>query len=155
MGKESSVESPAWLSIREAAAYLQVGEPTIYRWMRDNRITYRKVGDSTRFLREDLDAVIEVFPSARESDHNRGFCPSCHHDHLIEGTVRSTGLLYFQPARTRFWTLKDSNLKVRALMCSRCGVIVLRGDIEKLSALQASAAEPAAAAPGEEDSKGG
>ena len=26
-----------WYSIREAAEYLDVGEPTIYRWMRDGQ----------------------------------------------------------------------------------------------------------------------
>ena len=53
-----------WFSIKEAAEYLDVGEPTLYRWMRENKITYRKVGDSTRFWQEDLDAVMEVFHSA-------------------------------------------------------------------------------------------
>ena len=38
-----------WYSIGEAAEYLDVGEPTLYRWMRDGKITFRKVGDSTRF----------------------------------------------------------------------------------------------------------
>ena len=32
-----------WYSIKEAAEYLDVGEPTLFRWMREGKITYRKV----------------------------------------------------------------------------------------------------------------
>jgi excisionase family DNA binding protein len=49
---------PTWYTIREAAEYLSVGEQTIYRWMREGKLTYRKIGDSTRFLRRDLDGMI-------------------------------------------------------------------------------------------------
>ena len=55
--------APGWFTIREAAEYLAIGEPTLYRWMRDGKITFRKIGDSTRFLKEDLDAFVQVFPS--------------------------------------------------------------------------------------------
>ena len=55
------LNKPEWFTIKDAAAYLEIGEPTIYRWMRDCRMTYRKVGDSTRFLQEDLDALVEIF----------------------------------------------------------------------------------------------
>jgi len=139
MATAHEANGPGWFTIREAAAYLQVGEPTIYRWMRDGRMTYRKVGDSTRFLKEDLDAVVEVFPSARDATRVTEFCPSCHHDVLVPGDLRSTGLVGFHPTQTRFWTLKDSTVKTQALMCARCGVIVLRGDPAKLAALQRTA----------------
>ncbi|WP_160164665.1 helix-turn-helix domain-containing protein, partial [Pedosphaera parvula] len=85
-----------WYSIKEAAEYLDVGEPTLYRWMRDGKITYRKVGDSTRFWQEDLDAVMEVFHSAKDVDRAREVCPICRHDELVEGKVQSTGLNYFR-----------------------------------------------------------
>src|ERR1700692_1114122 len=88
-----------WHSIKEAAQYLDIGEPTLYRWMREGKITYRKVGDSTRFWQEDLDAVMQVFHSAKDLDKAREVCPVCHHDDLIEGTVRSTGLNYFVPKK--------------------------------------------------------
>ena len=61
------IKKSAWYSIKEAAEYLEIGEPTLYRWMRDRKITFRKVGDSTRFLQEDLDAVVEVFHSERDA----------------------------------------------------------------------------------------
>ena len=125
-----------WYSIREAAEYLDVGEPTLYRWMRDGKITYRKVGDSTRFWKEDLDSVMEVFHSAKDLDKAREVCPVCHHEELVEGRVRSTGLNYFVPKKTRFWTLKDSYVETHARMCTRCGAVVWFGDVTKLEKLR-------------------
>jgi len=91
---ENDETSPAkkWFSIKEAAEYLDVGEPTLYRWMRENKITYRKVGDSTRFWREDLDSVMEVFHSTRDLEKAREVCPVCRHDELVAGKVGRTGL---------------------------------------------------------------
>src|SRR5882762_9421530 len=129
-----------WFSIKEAAEYLDVGEPTLYRWMRENKITYRKVGDSTRFWQEDLDAVMEVFHSSKDLDKAREVCPVCNHDELVEGKVRTTGLNYFTPRKTKFWTLRDSFISTSAKMCARCGAIIWFGDLEKLSSLQEKAA---------------
>jgi DNA binding domain, excisionase family len=128
-----------WFSIKEAADYLDVGEPTLYRWMRENKITYRKVGDSTRFWQEDLDSVMEVFHSSKDLDKAREVCPVCNHDELVEGKVRTTGLNYFTPRKTKFWTLKDSFVQTSAKMCARCGAIIWFGDLEKLTSLQKKA----------------
>ncbi|MEO5804490.1 MAG: helix-turn-helix domain-containing protein [Verrucomicrobiota bacterium] len=124
-----------WYSIKEAAEYLDVGEPTLFRWMREGKITYRKVGDSTRFWQEDLDAVMEVFHSEKELDNVKKICPLCHLGKLVEGVFRSTGLNYFQPAKTKFWTLQASNISSQAFMCDRCGAISHFGDAKKLSML--------------------
>jgi excisionase family DNA binding protein len=154
MEKTEQVSKTKWYSIKEAAEYLDVGEPTLYRWMREGKITYRKVGDSTRFWQEDLDSVMEVFHSARDADKAREVCPVCHHDEMVDGKVRSTGLNYFVPKQTKFWTLKDSYLETNARMCTRCGAIALFGDTAKLGALRVqphpadgSQAEPAPKAP--------
>ncbi len=128
-----------WYSIREAAEYLDVGEPTLYRWMREGKITFRKVGDSTRFWQEDLDSVMEIFPSAKGLDKAREVCPVCRHDELVEGRVRSTGLNYFNLQKAKFWTLKDSFIATKAKMCARCGAIVWFGDLEKLALLRKEA----------------
>ena len=125
-----------WYSIQEAAEYLDVGEPTLYRWMRDGKITYRKVGDSTRFWQEDLDSVMQVFHSTKDLDKVGEVCPVCRHDELIEGQVRSTGLNYFTPKKSKFWTLKDSFVATKAKMCARCGAIVWFGDLVKLAKLR-------------------
>lgn len=139
MDKTESATLKRWFSIKDAAEYLDVGEPTLYRWMRENKITYRKVGDSTRFWQEDLDSVMEVFHSSRDLGKAREVCPVCHHDVLVEGRVRTTGLNYFAPLRTRFWTLKDSFIPTTARMCARCGAIVWFGDAAKLSKLRQQA----------------
>ena len=125
-----------WYSIREAAEYLDVGEPTLYRWMREGKITYRKVGDSTGFWKEDLDSVMQVFHSAKDLDKAREVCPICRHDELVEGRVRGTGLVYFVPKKTKFWTLKDSFVETTARMCTRCGAVTWFGDTEKLGKLR-------------------
>jgi excisionase family DNA binding protein len=135
-----------WYSIREAAEALDVGEPTLYRWMREGKITYRKVGDSTRFWQEDLDSVMEVFHSAKDADKAKEVCPVCRHDDLIVGAVRSTGLNYFVPQKTKFWTLKDSSIPTTARMCARCGAVVWFGDTTKLASLRIQA-QPKEASP--------
>jgi excisionase family DNA binding protein len=127
---------PKWYSIREAAEYLDVGEPTLYRWMREGKITYRKVGDSTRFWQEDLDSVMQVFHSEKNLDKAREVCPVCRHTELVEGRVRGAGLVYFVPKKTKFWTLKDSFVETKAWMCTRCGAIAWFGDAAKLATLR-------------------
>jgi len=139
-------KSKAWYSIKEAAEYLDIGEPTIYRWMRDGKITFRKVGDSTRFWKEDLDAVMEVFPSDKDLKKVQTLCPICHHDDMVEGRVQSTGLNYFRPKKTKFWTLKDVNVETRAFMCRRCGGVVWFGDAGKLNSLKTDAGKKSSAA---------
>jgi excisionase family DNA binding protein len=127
-----TTNKPLWFSIAQAAEYLNVGEPTLYRWMRDGKITFRKVGDSTRFLQEDLDEVVQVVKSQKKALEVRQTCPACGGPDLVEGTIRTTGLVHFQPAKTKFWTLADSTVGIAARMCGRCGVISLLGDQEKL-----------------------
>lgn len=139
MENDSIPAKKRWFSIQTAAEYLDVGEPTLYRWMRDGKITFRKVGDSTRFWQEDLDAVMQVFHSAKDLDKAREVCPVCRHDELLEGHVRSTGLNYFRPRRTRFWTLKAGDIPTTAKMCARCGALLWFGDTAHLAALRADA----------------
>ena len=137
MEQTESAPKKKWYSIREAAEYLDIGEPTIYRWMREGKITYRKVGDSTRFWREDLDSVMQVFHSEKDLGQAREACPVCRHTELVEGKVRGAGLVYFVPKKTKFWTLKQSFVDTEARMCTRCGAIAWFGDTAKLAALRA------------------
>jgi len=73
MENEPPPNKTKWYSIQEAAEYLDVGEPTLYRWMREGKITFRKVGDSTRFWQEDLDAVMQVYHSAKDLERRARF----------------------------------------------------------------------------------
>ena len=126
---------PKWLSIKEAADYLDIGEPTLYRWMREGQITFRKVGDSTRFLQEDLDAVVKVHRSQREIEKVRGTCPHCKEPGLVEGLVQSTGRLYFKLKEAKFWTLKENSVPTTARMCRNCGAISIFGDLDVVEQL--------------------
>ena len=130
---EPATTKRKWYSIREAADYLDVGEPTLYRWMREGKMTYRKVGDSTRFWQEDLDSVMEVFHSEKDLNKTREVCPACQ---LVEGRVRGAGLVHFVPKNTKFGTLKDSFVGTNARMCTRCGAIAWFGDTAKLEPLR-------------------
>ena len=126
---------PQWFTIRDAATYLQIGEPTIYRWMRDGKITFRKIGDSTRFLQEDLDAVVTVHRSAAGKPTSSSKCAVCGGESLISGKCQSTGMLYFVPEKSKFWTIKPSTVPLQSTMCSECGHISLAGDIKHLNEL--------------------
>ena len=126
---------PSWYTIKGAAEYLQVGEPTIYRWMKENKITFRKVGDSTRFLQEDLDAVIVIHPSKEKVEKVKERCPFCNHEELISGKGQSTGHIYFVPTKTKFWTFSTGTIKTESKMCRRCGGISFFGDTEHLEKL--------------------
>lgn len=140
---------PKWFSIKEAAEYLDIGEPTLYRWMREGRITFRKVGDSTRFWKEDLDAVMEVHHRTKEADKALQVCPYCHHDQMVEGHIQSTGKSYFRPKKTKFWTLRDGNVETQSRMCLKCGGVVWFGDLAKLTAIMAAEEKAEEAQPGE------
>jgi excisionase family DNA binding protein len=146
---EATPAKPKWFSIGEAADYLDVGEPTLYRWMREGKITYRKVGDSTRFWQEDLDSVMQVYHSEKDLDKAREVCPVCRNAEFVEGKVRGAGLIYFVPKKTKFWTLKDSFVSTNARMCTRCGVISLFGDTTKLESLRVKPADKAETATAE------
>ena len=127
---------PLWFSIPEAADYLNIGEPTLYRWMKEGKITFRKVGDSTRFLQQDLDEVVEVVHSQKKAPQVREQCPGCGGPDLVEGTARTSSLIHFQPKKTKFWVLADSVVDIQAKMCARCGMISLFGDAQKLQRLR-------------------
>jgi len=136
MENTENTKKMKWYSIREAAEFLDVGEPTLYRWMRDGKITFRKVGDSTRFWQEDLDSVMQISYSTKDLDKAREVCPVCRHNELVEGKVRGAGLVYFVPKKTKFWTLKDSFVETTGRMCTRCGAIAWFGDTAKLAKLR-------------------
>ncbi len=131
---ENNIPKPQWFSIKEAANYLEVGEPTLYRWMRDGKITYRKVGDSTRFLQEDLDGVVVVHRQTQENfaDFRCNYCGS---ESMVSGKLQSTGLLYFVPEKSKFWTFATSTIGLKSMMCSKCGHIELKGDTQHLNKL--------------------
>ena len=125
----------SWFTVQEAGEYLGVSEPTIYRWMKEAKLSFYKVGDATRFKRENLDMVYEKHTSEREAEYYGSRCVACGHSRLVQGKVQSTGNVYFRPAKTKFLTLMESNVGMKAQVCPRCGFVQLFTDTEKLDRL--------------------
>jgi excisionase family DNA binding protein len=50
-----------WLTLEEAAAYLKVSKPSIYRYTSEGKLPFYKLAGSgaRRFKRSDLDALLE------------------------------------------------------------------------------------------------
>ncbi|MCC2545489.1 helix-turn-helix domain-containing protein [Hymenobacter sp. BT175] len=72
----ASDETPALLSVREAAAFLQVSVATVHAWKRRGLITYRKIGARTLFERSALLAAAApqapVFDGRRSAPRRKG-----------------------------------------------------------------------------------
>jgi excisionase family DNA binding protein len=125
-----------WFSVREAADYLGISQPTVFRWMKDGLLSFYKVGNSTRFSQESLDAVIEKTTGRKEAEASQGQCVACGHSVLLEGRLQGTSRLYFRPDKTRFWTFEESLVAVRAKTCASCGYIQMHADTKKLNRLR-------------------
>lgn len=124
-----------WMSMEEACEFLQISEQTLFRWMRAGKVTYYKVGKSSRFKSEDLEVLIEKVTGAVDADVKRGCCPVCGNSRLIEGTAQSTGGIYFKPKKAKFWVFTESMVATRAQCCSACGNVQLFADLDKLQKL--------------------
>jgi excisionase family DNA binding protein len=124
-----------WYSVKEAAEYLGISEPTIFRWMKDGSLSYYKVGNSTRFTREGLDAVVEKQTGRKEAEVARRRCACCGHHQLVEGRLQGTGRLYFHPDRSRFWVWRESLVATEARVCAACGYVQIHADPQALGEL--------------------
>jgi len=134
--EDSKASATGWYSVREAADYLGISEPTVFRWMKDGSLSFFKVGNSTRFSKESLDAVIEKVTGRKEAEMVLGRCAACGHTVLLEGRLRGAGRIYFQPKKTKFWTLDESLVPTTARVCAACGYVQLHAEVGKLSRLQ-------------------
>ena len=47
------------LTFKECMAYLNVGERTLYRYVKEGKVPYRKLGREYRFKIEELDEYLE------------------------------------------------------------------------------------------------
>lgn len=60
------------LDIREAAALLRVKPQTLYLWVSQKRIAYRKIGRLVRFTNGDLEAFVDgkrQLPDEQRDEH--------------------------------------------------------------------------------------
>ena len=140
-GPESGEETekgtdPAWFTVQEAAEYLGISVPTVFRWMKQGTLSFYKVVGATRFSREGLDAVVEKTTGEKEAQAAQGRCASCGHGVLIEGRIQGTGRLYFRPDNVPFWTFAEPVVETRARTCAACGYIQMHADTSKLKKLK-------------------
>jgi excisionase family DNA binding protein len=125
-----------WFSVRDAAKYLGVSQPTIFRWMKEGTLSFYKVGGSTRFSQEGLDAIIEKTTGLKEAEIAAARCAACGHSVLVAGRLRGAGRLYFRPDKPRFWTFAEAMVPTEARVCVACGYIQLHANTEKLKKLK-------------------
>ncbi len=133
---ERQDEHKDWLSVAEAATYLGVSQPTVFRWMKQGKLTFFKVGGGTRFERRNLDAFVSKQTGSVEAQAVSACCAACGHHELLEGRLQGTGRLYFKPDKTKFWVFSDSMVGLRAHVCTACGFIQLHADVDKLDRLK-------------------
>ncbi len=134
--------TPIWHTVQEAAKYLGVSQPTIFRWMKQGILSFYKVGGATRFTREGLDAVVEKTTGRKEAEAAAGRCAACGHSILVDGRIQGTGRLYFRPERTKFWVFEEALVPTTAFVCTACGHIQLRADTTKLNRLTQQSVAP-------------
>ncbi len=130
-----STAGKSWFSIKEAAEFLGISQPTLFRWMKEGLLSFYKVGGSTRFTKEGLEAVIEKTTGRKEAEAAQGRCAACGHNLLIEGRLQGNSRLYFRPDKTRFWTFEEALVPTRALVCPACGFVQLHVETGKLNRL--------------------
>lgn len=136
MVPESDPLEKRWYSVAEAAEHLDVSVPTIFRWMKSGLLSFHKVGGSTRFTREGLEAVVEKTTGQKEAEAAAGRCASCGHGELVEGLLQGTGKLYFRPEKTKFWVWTEGLVPTRARCCAACGHVQLHADTARLGRLK-------------------
>ena len=124
-----------WLTVPEAAKYLKVSRPTIFRWMRTGQLSFYKFGRATRFRRDELDRIAQRSTSKKEAEDAKRRCAVCGNSEFVPGRLRSTGRVYFQPEKTRFLVVGDSFVGTEALACTACGHVQMFADTEKLASL--------------------
>ena len=133
---EVLVAEKTWYTVKEAAAYLGVSQPTIFRWMKSGILSSYKVGGSTRFSKEGLDAAVMKRTGKQEAQAVKKQCAACGHANLVDGKLQSTGRLYFRPEKTRFWTLQEAMVNTSAMVCEACGFVQVHADVSKLKKLK-------------------
>ena len=65
----------------------------------------------------------------------RNECLWCESTKLAEGTMASTGRVYFKAKKAKFWTFNENMVEVKARVCVDCGYVDLYADTSKLKKL--------------------
>lgn len=133
--REKENADSRWYTVVEAAEYLDVSQPTIFRWMKQGSISFNKIGKSTRFSKVNLDAVIEKTTGKNEADECAARCASCGHNEMAEGELQGLGKMYFRPKRSKFWILEEALVPTRCHVCTACGYVQMHVETAKLRRL--------------------
>ena len=141
LSKEFAGRARQWYTIQQAARYLGVSQPTIFRWMKEGSLSFFKIGGATRFSQEGLEAVIEKTTGQKEAELIASRCAACGHSVLVEGYLRGAGKLYFRPTKSSFWVLAEAMVPMRARVCAACGYLQLHADTTKLKRLKPKTVE--------------
>lgn len=140
MEKDSTIQDKntpdKWFTIKEAADYLGVSQPTLFRWMKEGTLSFYKIGGATRFSQEGLDAIIEKSTGEKEAAQAASRCLMCGHSILVDGRVQATGKLYFKPAKSGFWVLYEAMVPTKARACPACGYVHFYVDPQKIRELK-------------------
>jgi Zn ribbon nucleic-acid-binding protein len=54
---------------------------------------------------------------------------------MADGTLSSTGRVYFKAKKAKFWSFAENMVEVRARVCVDCGYVDLYADTSKLKKL--------------------
>ena len=135
MSEAMAAEKKDWYTIEEAAAYLEISQPTIYRWMKQGILSFYKVGAGTRFSQDGLDALIQKTTGLREAELVASRCAACGHGVLVDGQLQGAGNLHFRPRKSRFWVLAEALVPTICRVCTACGYIQIHADTSKLARL--------------------
>lgn len=133
-------------TVEEAAEILGISRPTLFRWMKQGKLSFYKVGGATRFSRENLDDVARKVTGRDEAEEAGGRCAACGHAELVQGRIQGTGNLYFRPKSVPFWTFSEALVPIRSRVCAACGHVHLNADTRTLDKL--TRRTPDAEAPG-------
>jgi len=133
--REGGSEGGELLTVTEAADYLGVGEPAIWRWMAEGALSCSWVKGACRLTRPALDAAASACAEEDPESTSGEKCAVCGRGPLIEGHVQDVGRIYFRPSKTRFWVLHEAVVPVAARMCAHCGHVDLVADTRKLRRL--------------------
>ena len=132
---DGAPEGRGWYSIREAADYLGISQPTVFRWMKQGILSFYKVGGSTRFAKAGLDAIVEKTTGRKEALAASGRCASCGNSVLVDGRLQGTGNLYLCPRKSKFWVFAEALVPTKCRVCAACGHIQIFADTAKLKRL--------------------
>jgi excisionase family DNA binding protein len=134
-GQSLPVEDRDWYTIQEAAAFLEVSEPTIFRWMKQGTLSFYKVGNSTRFSKQGLESVVTKQTGEKEAQQSLAKCAICGNGELADGQIQGTGRIFFRPAKSKFWVLSEGLVPTSAKVCTACGHVQMHADTAKLKLL--------------------